>query len=244
MKKKLPITKQIETAINGFAVGHVFSFHDFRLPKSKSEAAIKCLNRMAALDKIKKLSKGKFFKHIDNTGVFIVPTPAEIAKDLLQKNGEIMGYFTGFCAFEELALLQQDSKILLIGQNKYKATLSRGGYTIKFIRQKNTITQENIHLLALLDAIGLVKKEPLSCYYDMCSKIGKRIRKLSKLEVEMLFLLYAKYPPSTGVLLQEIIDKGKIIGIIEKIKDTTNPLTDILDSLGKPKLKADGKWYF
>jgi len=69
-------------------------------------------------------------------------------------------YLTGLSRYPELGLSTQVSNTIQIGKNDLRSSFRRGQYTIEFIKQKNTITADNVPLLRQLDALRLIKKIP------------------------------------------------------------------------------------
>jgi len=72
-------------------------------------------------------------------------------KDLLEQNGKITGYLTGFSVYSQLGLTTQLSSIIQIGTNDVRKNITRGMYKIRFIKQPNKITKENVFMLCILD---------------------------------------------------------------------------------------------
>jgi len=153
-------TEYIIYTIDRFPKGYVFTYIDFVNEVKKKEAIIKALNRMASTGKITKLSKGRFYK--PETSVFgtLQPQQYQIVKDILEVNGKMVGYLTGYSLYNQLGLTRQISNTIQIGKNEIRPTFKRDRYTISFVKQKNTITKENIPLLQILDAIRYIKKIP------------------------------------------------------------------------------------
>lgn len=235
-------TDYIVYTIDRLPKGYVFTYADFVTEVNKKEAVIKSLNRMAASGKITKLSKGKFYK--PETTIFGVLKPSEyqIVKDLLEQDGKIIGYLTGYSIYNQLGLTRQISNAIQIGKNEVRPKFTRGYYTISFIRQKNTITKENISLLQLLDAIRYVKKIPDTSIDSACVRFLAIIKELSEKEKITLVRLSQKYPPSTRALLGALLDEiGESI-IVEVLQNSLNPITKY-KLLGANKiLSATQKW--
>src|SRR5690606_15909855 len=103
---------------------------------------------------------GKFYKPEVSIFGELQPEQAQVVKDLLESNGKVTGYLTGFSIFSQLGLTTQISNVIQIGRNDIRPMLTRGRYTISFVKQKNVITKNNIPLLQILDAIRYIKKIP------------------------------------------------------------------------------------
>ena len=143
----------IDFTIDRLPKGYVFTYTDFTTKVNQKEAVIKALNRMVISGKITKLSKGKYYKPENTPFGNLQPNQAQIVKDLLKENGKITGYLTGYSIFNQLGLTTQVSNTIQIGKNQVRPNFKRERYTIAFIKQKNTITKENITLFQLMDAI-------------------------------------------------------------------------------------------
>ena len=153
-------TDYISFIIDRLPKGYVFTYEDFMTDVNNQEAAIKALNRMVASGKIVKLAKGKYYKPETTPFGVLLPDQKQVVKDLLEDNGKILGYLTGYSIYNQLGLTTQVSNTIQIGRNQIRPNFTRERYTISFIKQKNTITRENIPLLQILDAIKYIKKIP------------------------------------------------------------------------------------
>ena len=123
---------------------------EFDNASKNKEAIIKCLGRLVDAGKLHKLSKGKYYKPIKGDHNSIGPDANEIIKDLLVKNGQPIGYITGFNVFNKAIIDISISNTIQIGRNTFKPTLYRRMYTIEFILQRNEITNDNIEILQVL----------------------------------------------------------------------------------------------
>jgi len=177
------VTDYISGKIERLPKGYVFTYADFITEVNKKEAIIKALNRMAASGKIAKLSKGKYYKPESTPFGNLQPNQAQIVKDLLEENGKIAGYLTGYSIYNQLGLTTQVSNTIQIGKNQVRPDFKRERYTISFVKQKNTITKENIPLLQILDAVRYIKKIPDASVETSCKRFLAIIKNLSEKEI-------------------------------------------------------------
>jgi len=225
MEPKNTIADIVKSRINTFTEGYVFSYMDIDGPSKNREAIIKSLNRLVEKGIIDKLAKGKFYKPTLSEYGRLGPDVNEIVKDLLESKGEIIGYLTGFSVFNKYGLTTQISNTVQIGRNTFKPTLKRDIYTIQFVLQKNVITKENIKILQVLDCLKMLKRIPDTTKNGSLSVLGRIIRKYNKTDREMLIELSMKYPASTRALLGMIFEGEKIMGPLDKIRETLNPIS-------------------
>ena len=221
----MKITDYMVLMIDRLPKGYVFTYLDFNEEVNKKEAVIKALNRMVASGKIAKLSKGKYYKPENTPFGNLQPNQAQIVKDLLEENGKITGYLTGYSIYNQLGLTTQVSNTIQIGKNQVRPNFKRERYTIAFIKQKNTITKKNIPLLQLLDAIRYIRKIPNADIEASCKRFLALIKNLRDQEINTLVRLALKYPPATrallGVLLNNL-EKEQATGLLFK---SLNPIT-------------------
>lgn len=228
------ITDYISGKIGRLPKGYVFTYTDIITEVNKKEAIIKALNRMVALGKIAKLSKGKYYKPESTPFGNLQPNQAQVVKDLLEENGKITGYLTGYSIYNQLGLTTQVSNTIQIGRNQIRPNFKRDRYTISFIKQKNIITKENIPLLQLLDTIRYIKKIPDAAIESSCKRFLAIFKDLSENEKNSLVRLALKYPPATRALL------GALLEVLQESK-VTEPLFKSLNPITKYKLAGAAK---
>ena len=225
MEPKKTIASTVKTQIDAFKEGYVFSYMDIEGASKNREAIIKSLNRLVEKGIIDKLAKGKFYKPTKSEYGRLGLDVNEVVKDLLESKGEIIGYLTGFSVFNKYGLITQISNTVQIGRNTFKPSLKRDIYTIQFVLQKNIITKENVKILQVLDCLKMLKGIPDTTKNNLLSVLGRIIRKYNKTDREMLIQLSMKYPASTRALLGMIFEGEKIMGPLDKIRETLNPIS-------------------
>jgi hypothetical protein len=225
MEPKNTITNTVKSQIDAFKEGFVFSYMDIEGASKNREAIIKSLNRLSKKGIIDKLAKGKFYKPTKSEYGRLGPDVNEIVKDLLESKGEVIGYLTGFSVFNKYGLTTQISNTIQIGRNTFKPPLKRGIYSIQFVLQKNLIKKENVKVLQVLDCLKMLKGIPDTTRENSLSVLGRIIRKYNKADREMIIQLSMKYPASTRALLGMIFETEKIMGPLDKIRETLNPIS-------------------
>lgn len=218
-------TEYIAFMIDRFPKGYVFTYEIFYDEVKKKEAIIKALNRMAESGKIAKLSKGKFYKPEKTPFRDLQPNQYQVVKDLMEEDGKITGYLTGYNIYNELGLTTQVGNTIQIGKNVIRPKLKRGIYTIQFVLQKNTITKDNIPLLQILDSIRYIKKIPDTTIAKSAKRLKTIICELSDENKKTMVRLAIKYPPSTRALLGALLEESGHAEYVEKLRNSLNPIT-------------------
>jgi hypothetical protein len=237
----MKITDIVIYKINRFKNGYIFTYNDFDIPVEKGDALKKSLSRLVASGKIVRLSKGQFYKpEISQFGT-LRPTEYQVVKDLLEVDNKVIGYLTGLSIFNELGLTTQVSNTIQIGTNIEKNIKKRGKYIIRFLRQRNTITKENIYLLQILDSIRLIKKIPDTSTKNSVKRLGYILQALSKEDSKILCKLVLKYNPGTraltGAILDQVDPSNETNMLLDSIKVTTTFKFNIPDEVLKNKQK-------
>ncbi len=217
-------TDYIAFIIDRFPKGYVFTYSDFSIEVSKKQALIKALNRMVLSGKIAKLSKGKYYKPETTPFGDLLPNQKQIVKDLLEEKGKIKGYLTGYSIYNQLGLTTQVSNTIQIGRNEIRPSFKRDGYTIAFIKHKNSITKDNIPLLQILDAIRYIKKIPDTNTENSCIRFIAILKQLKEKDLLLIMRLAIKYSPATRALLGAMLDELKSTKT-ESLYDSLNPIT-------------------
>lgn len=217
---------------------------DFIPEVNKREAIIKHLNRMVVAGKINKLSKGKYYKPQESVFGTLLPEQYQIVKDLLEDDDKRIGYITGYSIYNSLGLTTQISNVIQIGKQQTRASFKRGRFKITFIKQKNTITKENIPLLRLLDAIRFIKKIPDTTVDKSCKRLLVLLEELSIAEQQQLIKLAYKYAPATrallGALLSSIVIKEPLL--LYDLNASLNPITTYKIPVSESVLPTAKSW--
>lgn len=235
-------TDYIMYTIDRLPKGYVFTYADFINEVNNKEAIIKALNRMTASGKISKLSKGKFYKPENTVFGALQPNQYQVVKDLLEEDGKTIGYLTGYSIYNKLGLTTQVSNTIQIGKNEIRPKFKRERYTISFIRQKNTITKENIPFLQILDAVRYIKKIPDTSTDAACIRLFNIVKEFANKDISTLMRLAQKYPPATRALIGAILDEAGKQEMTELLYKSLNPISKYSFPRANKVLSLTEKW--
>lgn len=235
-------SEYIQFKVERLPKGYVFTYEDFVSEVNNKEAVIKSLNRMALSGKIGKLAKGKFYKPESTVFGTLLPDQSQIVKDLLEKDGKLIGYLTGYSIYNKLGLSTQISNTIQIGKNEVRSSLKRDRYKISFIKQKNNITKENIPLLQILDAIRFISKIPGTTVSDSCKRLLSILQNLTPKEKSTATRLSLKYPPSTRALLGALWEQLGEKEQLPLLQKSLNPITSYKLGIPANVLSTTENW--
>lgn len=236
----MTIGEKVKQRIAAFPDGIIFTISDFGLDPSNDQALAKMLSRMNASGKLSKISKGKYYKPKETPLGIIKPADYEIMKDLIEKEGKLIGYVTGPQAFASMGLTTQISSSIVIGSRKYRRPIQRGEYKISFLQQDNIITKDNINLLRILDAIKMIRDIPAVSPDAACKGITSIIQGLSpksRKELELLSLSYTSY---VRALLGAILEYNGYSSTV--IRNSINGLTSYKLPISESVLPNKSNW--
>lgn len=230
----MTVSKKIKQAISEFPDDFVFTVSDIDCEISQREAAARALQRMAENGEISKLSNGKYYKPRVTVFGNLKPSPAQVAREFLVKDGQLIGYLTGATAFSQYSLTTQISSEIQIGTNYYRRPLRRGNYNISFVLQPNDIKEDAIDLLRLLDCLKFIKNIPGTSPNEACKRIICIIHELDDDQKGKMVEYALNYAPSVRALLGAIMEYlGYGDNIIEPLRQSLNgisryriPITD------------------
>jgi hypothetical protein len=232
----------IKNRIEKIEDGVVFTANEFEVTVKSPTTVSRILNDFVAQGYLCKLSKGRFYKPQTSKFGELPPDDYQIVKDLLSKKGKLIGYITGYTAFNELGLTTQVPFALQVGTYDEKKAIKRGAYRISFIKQRNTITKENIFLLKLLDCLRFFKIIPDTMPDEACKRLLYLLSQLNENQINQIKKLALKYTPQTIALL------GAMLETLNLREDTTalfkmiNPMTSYKLGISIPVLPNQKKW--
>ncbi len=238
----MKISEIVTNKIDRFKAGYVFTYKNFSFTVEKINALKKVLSRLTESGKIVRLSKGRYYKPKEGITGSLKPDEYQVVKDLLEENGKIIGYLSGINAFNKLGLTTQVSNTIQVGTNIDKKSRKRGKYTIRFIRQKNTITNETITLLQILDSIRFIKRIPDADINRSCERLRNIIKNLSDEEQAYLVKLALKYNPATRALTGAILESIKGEVYVEALYKSLRGTTAFNLNISENILKNKDKW--
>ena len=186
--------------------GVIISVDDFDISQKYQPALVKALSRYVAKGVIQKVSKGRYYKPKNTVFGILKPSVMEVVKDCLESDSKLIGYITGPSAFAEMGLTTQISSSIMVGSNKYRRPRKRGEYSISFLLQPNVITEDNIQLLRILDALRLLRDIPASSPDDCVKGVCNIVKSLSENRRSELMSLAVSYTPYVRALLGAIIE--------------------------------------
>jgi len=232
------IAQQIERIPEDSTFGYI----DLNITKEKFLTAAKAIERLLKAGKIKKISKGKFYKPKMTVFGELKPSETELLKPYLFQNGKRIAYVTGNYLYNKLGLTRQVTSKLNIASRSKRIFINAGTLKATAVKSYAEVTDDNYQLLGLLDAIKDFKNIP-----DLNAKSGLEIlssiiEKLSKQELKLLVDYALLYPSRVRALLGAILEKIGYTKEIKSLKESLNPLSKYKLPISKKDLPTIINW--
>jgi len=229
------IAQQIECIPEDSTFGYV----DLNITKEKFLTAAKAIERLLKAGKIKKISKGKFYKPKMTVFGELKPSETELLKPYLFQNGKRIAYVTGNYLYNKLGLTRQITTKLNIASRSKRIFINAGTLKASAVKSYAEVTEDNYQLLGFLDAIKDFKIIP-----DLNTKVAieilsNTIENLSKQKLKMLVKYALLYPARVRALLGAIIENNNNTN--QSDRNGIKPLIESLNPLSKYKLLISKK---
>ena len=155
------IQAQIDQTILNFSPGCNFGYGDLPLYSKSPNGVVKAISRLIGKNKLKRLSKGIFYRPKKGILGDIKPSDDELLRTFCFRNDQLVGYITGASLYNRLGLTTQIPKTITIAVKgaveKVKGAAGRvadgpaaGGFreiTIDTIARKNTFGNHKVALI-------------------------------------------------------------------------------------------------
>ncbi len=239
----MTVTRKILNLVSRLPEGEVFNYDQLKLEPSQYRAAVKALGRLTETGLVKRASTGKYYKPQKTVFGELRPGEDELLKSYLFENGRRIAYITGDTLYNKLGLTTQVPKTIRVASRDKRVITKLGPIQIKPIKSYVDVTDQNFHLLEMLDAIKDFKKIPDLNREDGVKRLKQLLQALKKEDIGKLIRIAMKYPPRvrafTGAMLNSIgTDTGKLTPLLRSI----NPLSKYNFGISQKDLPGTETW--
>ena len=239
----MSITSTVAKKISSMPKGKVFGYDEIPTYSTSPGATVKAISRMLKDNRLKKLSKGKFYVPAEGIVGPRKPSDNEIIRTNLYKNGKLRGYVTGLSLYNKLGLTTQVPRTITISRDGSRQKKGFGTIAIKNIKSRCPIEQKNIKLLQYLDVLKDIKKIPDADVNESLKLIADYIMDLSENEKKLLAALALKYySPQVKALMGLVLSRIGLTTDASRLKITLNPTTAYKLGLDPLKWPMANEW--
>src|ERR1035437_9097525 len=202
----MSVAETISNQIKSLEPGILFSYRDFKTAPNTMEAMAAAFSRLTSKGIIKRFEKGIYFKPQEGMFGEVPLKENQIIESIIKDNGNLTGYLTGTMAYNKMGLTTQIANEYTIATYEFRKPLQKGRVKARFVKAYCDITEINIPLLQLLDAIKDIRSIPGTETNKALELIKIKVEKLSLTEQKKLSGLALNYPPSTRALTGAVLE--------------------------------------
>lgn len=239
----MTLAGQIRKQIDKLSEGKSFGYADLGIANINYQTAAKVLERFQKEGKIKKLSKGVFYKPVKTVFGELKPDYSDQLNQYLFKNGKRIAYETGTSLYNRLGLTTQMAFRIKIASRSHRISINRGALKADAVKSYAEVTDKNYELLGILDAFKDIKTIPDSNVATSLAILTSKIKKLTDKQIAEMVAYALLYPARVRALLGAVLENmGKEAKSILSLKKNLNPLTKINLGLKPAHLPTIHNW--
>lgn len=221
----MSISQEVQERISAWKAGHIYDYQDFDFYDENPNAVIKAISRLVSTDKLKKISKGKFYVAKKGRLGLRKPSDDKLIRSFLYKNGRLRGYVTGLSLYNQLGLTTQIPARITLAYNGGRQEKNFGTVKIRTLISRAPITEENVTILQYLDVLKDIKKIPDADVNQTLSIMQRKIESLTIMDRNKLMKLARDYySPQTRALVC-LIFNNLDFSLIGDLATSLNPTT-------------------
>lgn len=222
--------------------GVTFKYDQLGLEQEEFSAATKAISRMVSRQEIKRITSGVFYKPQKTVFGELKPRESEIMKAFLFEKKSRIGYVTGISLYNKMGLTTQVPRVIQVASKKKRISVTIGRIKTKPVKSYVDITDENVPILEILDALKDFAKIP-----DLDKEMGiklllNKIKNLKSKDESLLIKYALDYPPRTRAFLGALLEKGAKNKVFLPLKDSLNPLTSYDFGIDENMLETSLNW--
>ena len=221
----MKVADKIEKKINRIKEGTTFKYQQLDIAPSEYSAAAKAIERLITRKVIKRVSTGVFYKPKKTAFGELRPREEELIKPYLFVQNKRIAYVTGTALYNRMGLTTQVPKIIKIASRTKRITINTGSIQAKPVKSYVEVTNDNYHLLEILDVLKDFSKIPDLDKKTAIKYLLNRLKKLTDNEQSRVIKYALKYPPRTRAFLGALLNKISSKYDTAKLKKSLNPLT-------------------
>ena len=239
----MSLSSQIRSKLESIPEGQPFGYGDLAIKKEEFMAAAKSLGRLVKAGKIKKVSKGVFYKPEQTVFGELQPSYDKLLNTYLFENGKRIAYVTGVSLYNRYSLTTQMAFKIKIASRSKRITINRGALIAKPVKSYVEVTDENYESLGLLDAFKDIKKIPDSSVSFLVIRLRSILSELTETQKDELISYARYYPARVKALVGAILDDiGYFNMRLIDLKAELNPFTTVKLGINDEVLPTRKKW--
>ena len=222
--------------------GSAFGYTQLKIEPDQFTAAAKAIERLIEKGTIKRVSRGKFYKPKQSVFGELRPSEDEVLKLYLYSQNKRVAYITGTALYNRMGLTTQVPKTIRVASSNKRISVNSGSLQAIPARSYVDVTDANVYLLELLDAIKDFSNIPDLDRKMAIRYLKGRMSKLNDQEKSKIIKYALKYPPRVRALLGALMSEIGYMRNVDELKKSLNPLTVYKFGIEREWLESAPAW--
>ncbi len=236
------VSKKIKAAIKKLPVGTTFKYQELNISNDEYRAAAKAIERLISEKQIRRISTGIFYKPKKTVFGELKPGEEDLLRPYLFIGTNRIAYITGIALYNRMGLTTQVPKDIKVASKTKEVRTKIGNITVRRVKSYVDVTNENYHLLEILDALKDFKQIPDLNKKFAINLLINTLISLTKSELSNLVQYGKEYPPRARAFLGAILEKNNMDIDLGQLKQSLNPLTEYKLGITPDMLSTVEKW--
>ncbi len=219
------IQAQIDRTILNFSPGCIFGYGDLPLYSKSPNGVVKAISRLIGKNKLKRLSKGIFYRPKKGILGDIKPSDDELLRTFCFRNDQLVGYITGASLYNRLGLTTQIPKTITIAIKGARQKKNFGTIRVKLISSRAPVSKQNRPLLELLDALKDINQIQDAVPSQSLKILTSLIKNLTIAQQKKLVQLALQYYTASTRALLGLAFNSLNSKSSDELKTSLNPVT-------------------
>ena len=220
----MSVKDTIQQQIESFDNEQIFTIEELKFPKKNTFSVANALSTLQKEGYINRLAR-RFYYKPRKSSVTGNPLPINGGKLVNYFATSSNGYLTGTDVYRQMGLTTQMSFVYTIATTQKRKKLTAENHQMQFVKAYCKPTENNIHLLRILDAIQDLKNIP-DCPIDGAVELLlTQISKLSLSEISEFVKCAKHYPPRVRAVVGALLLQLKYEKEATILQKTINPLS-------------------
>ena len=221
----MSVAAAVNRTIDGAPTGRIFGYEVFPQYREAPSAVVRAVNRGVENRRLKRVSKGRFYKPRKGALGDVPVGDEERLRDALYRNGRRAGYITGPALYNRLGLTTQMPKTIVIAVNGATQIKDFGTMRVKLLARRAPISDSTVPLLEILDILRDARKVPDAAVGRVIQTMTRRLTELTPAKRKKLQRLALDYYNSgTRALLGMLLTRCQK-DVLPELKASLNPTT-------------------
>ncbi|MFA5905961.1 MAG: DUF6088 family protein [Desulfobacula sp.] len=238
----MKVSEKINQKIAEMPVGMVFKYQQLGISNDEYRAAAKAIERLIAGKIIKRIAVGVFYKPKKTVFGELKPGEEERLRPYLFAGENRIAYITGTALYNRMGLTTQVPGDIRVASKLKEIRTRIGNINVRRVKSYVDVTDENYHLLEILDVLKDFKLIPDLNKKTAVKRMMTVLASLKKEDLLQIVRCGIDYPPRVRAFLGVLLENISADMDLEQLAQSLNPLTMYDLGITPDILPTAGKW--